>query len=626
MRAIVIGTQPVDLFPGHPIQHALYQTTVSQMKRSRTSVLRLFATLYLTTQLLPTNAQVTTEVEWQRCIGGSGFENGIGLTPVSDGGFVCVGWGDSMDGDAVTSRGANDILVAKLDANGALLWSRCLGGSSEDFGFRCVEASDGSIVVVGITASSDGDVTVNQGNQDLWIIKLSQAGNIIWQRTYGGSGSEPSGQIEETADGGFIINCITSSVDGDVSGSMAGGNQDHWVLKISSTGNLEWNQALGGTEAEAAFRLLQLSDGGFLLAFAYTSSNDGDVTNFHGVDDAWLVKLSATGTIVWTRTIGGSGSDTGNEVVELPNGDILLAGSTESNDVDITLNQGGRDGMLAKLNSAGDILWVRTYGGALQDGLTSIAPKSNGNVILCGESRSSDGDLTINNGEVDIWLLEVDANGTLISQRSYGGTAFDVAFVYELDQDDPILTGVSTSTDGPMSDNHGELDLWIGNLPLNGAARWQRSLGGSAVDRGFVRARTSDGGYVAAGFTWSNDGDVSGNHGQQDMWVVKLRVTGPEEPQAPLQCALYIPTAFSPNSSGKNDAQCLYGTDCITSMNFGIFNRWGNKVFESTKPDVCWDGTFNGQALDPAVFVYHLSATLTSGETVEKQGNITLVR
>jgi len=99
-------------------------------------------------------------------------------------------------------------------------------------------------------------------------------------------------------------------------------------------------------------------------------------------------------------------------------------------------------------------------------------------------------------------------------------------------------------------------------------------------------------------------------------------------PPAPICLAenIFVPTAFSPNASGTNDQHCVRGGECIKSMAFGIYDRWGNKVFESTDPTACWDGTHNGQALDPAVFVYHLSATLAGGETVEKQGNITLVR
>jgi gliding motility-associated-like protein len=89
--------------------------------------------------------------------------------------------------------------------------------------------------------------------------------------------------------------------------------------------------------------------------------------------------------------------------------------------------------------------------------------------------------------------------------------------------------------------------------------------------------------------------------------------------------AVFVPTAFSPNASGKNDQQCVYG-DCITTMAFSIYDRWGKLIFESSDPKTCWDGTYEGKALNPAVFVFRLTATLTNGDVVEQSGNITLVR
>jgi gliding motility-associated-like protein len=576
---------------------------------------------------LQLNAQITTEVEWQRCIGGSDLDEGHTVVETSDGGLVCLGYTNSIDGDALANHGDRDILVVKLNATGAILWTRCLGGSAGEYANGCIEASDGTIMILGNTSSTDGDVTMNQGEQDLWVIKLSPAGTIVWQRTYGGSGDEVGYEIEETTDGGFILHGPTTSADGDVVGSLASPfNQDHWVLKISSSGALEWSQALGGTQLDNGAKLIPLADGGFLQCFAATNSNDGDVTNNHGGQDAWLVKLSAMGSIEWARTIGGSAGDNGNDVLELDNGDILFAGSTLSNDGDIPTNQGGADALLARISGGGVVQWVRTYGGSLEDGLVIITPKGNGNFLLSGSTASVDGDVTNNNGAQDAWLLEVDASGSLLWQRAYGGSAYEQCYIFSDDQNSLVLTGVTNSTDGPMADNHGDLDIWLGELPQNGDALWQRSLGGSAYDRGRLQARTADGGYVVMSFTDSNDGDVSGNHGLRDMWVVKLRVTEPAEPPEPLECALYIPNAFSPNNSGKNDAQCLFGTDCIKTMAFNIYDRWGNKVFESTDPKACWDGTYNGQALDPAVFVYHLSATMFNGDLVERQGNITLVR
>lgn len=109
--------------------------------------------------------------------------------------------------------------------------------------------------------------------------------------------------------------------------------------------------------------------------------------------------------------------------------------------------------------------------------------------------------------------------------------------------------------------------------------------------------------------------------------IACITITVIEPPPIPCTAEnIFVPTAFSPDASGMNDQQCVQGAQCISSMSFAIYDRWGLKVFETTDPEACWDGTFNGQALDPAVFVYHLIATLNNDGTVERQGNITLVR
>jgi len=610
-----------------PIAHDLRLMCMNTTGRGTTW--RLFlAALFLATQVLPAVAQVTSEVEWQRCIGGSEADWGLDLTATDDGGFICFGNSRSDDGDAVGSNGDVDMLVTKLNGDGTVQWTRVLGGSDVDWAFSCIEASDGSILVSGITRSNNGQVTGFNGYQDLWVVKLSPLGIILWQRAYGGSGGEGAGYIQETADGGFLIHGNTDSSDGDVQGFHPGVGltTDCWLFKIDSSGQLVWSRAIGGSGSEATGKLVQTMDGGILMCFIYAESNDGDVQNNYGGWDCLLVKLNAGGVLEWSLTVGGSRSDEGSDVLELNTGDIMLLGRTSSSDGDIAINQGDSDVLLAKVSSAGQLVWARTYGGSLDDDGKRLFVAPDGGFIIGGESRSNDGDLSANQGGFDAWVLKVDANGALEWQRSFGGSLNDRVLLDEAASGGYVLSGYTNSNTGDVQGNHGSGDLWFAKLTMDGDLAWQRCVGGSASDWGYLHAQTPDGGYVVIGSADSNDGDVSGNQGDRDMWVVKLRVTGPEEPPAPLQCALYIPTAFSPNSSGKNDAQCLYGTDCITSMNFGIYNRWGNKVFESTDPKACWDGTYNGQSLDPAVFVYHLSATLTGGETVEKQGNITLVR
>lgn len=581
--------------------------------------------LYLA--LHPLCAQVTTEVLWQRCIGGSGFDDpGPGFTRTADGGFVVLGWSDSNDGDVTGSHGVMDILVTKLDADGAVQWSRVLGGSMADFGVSCIETSDGSIMVMGTTGSADGDVTGTQGIQDIWLVKLSAQGTLLWEHTYGGSGSENAiVPLRQTPDGGFMFHGLTTSEDGDVTDLNGPGEQDHWIVKLDAAGDIEWNVTLGGSEAEYGIDLLPTPDGGYVVNFAYVRSNDGDVVNYHGEDDLWLVKLSATGAIVWSLTIGGSQQDQGKDAVVLANGDVVILGQTKSTDGDIPENHGDYDVLLAKVRSDGTLLWTRTYGGSQQETASDLLPLDDGGFLVMASAHSSDGDVTGAHGGQDMWVLKVNANGDLLWQRTFGGSGFELGILAAPTDDGYLLCGSTFSGNGNIEGHHGDRDLWLAKIDEQGGLVWQRCLGGSASDQGWLRAELEDGSLVAFGYTESNDGDVSGNHGGRDLWVVKLKVMV-DVPEEPLECALYVPTAFSPNNSNTNDGQCLYGTDCITSLSFNIYDRWGTQVFGTTDPEACWDGTYDGQPLDPAVFVYHLTAALNNGESVERQGNITLMR
>lgn len=569
------------------------------------------------------SAQVTTEVLWQRCLGGSLDDIGFRVCQTSDGGYACMGYGASADMDFADSHGSEDILITKLHADGTVQWSRVLGGTAEDRAIDLLEASDGSIMVVGNTYSNDGDVTANHGEMDIWLVRLSSLGTIVWQHTYGGSGNEVLGQLEEAVDGGFLIHASTGSGDGDVVGFHGGNGFDNWMFKIDAAGTVEWSRAIGGSAHDGGGHMVRMADGGILVNFSFTGSNDGDVTNHHGEGDCLLVKLNSSGVVQWTRAIGGSLAESGSDAVELSNGDIMLLGTTASSDGDITTNHGESDVLLARLNSSGDLLWTRTYGGALYDAGLNIVAATDGGFVLGCTSASNDGDVLGNHGANDAWLVKVDANGALLWQRSIGGSSGEIASMVQDTGGGSLFWGSTTSNDGDVEGSHGGVEFWLAKLSTEGDLRWQRCLGGSDDDTFKCLIQPTDTTYVAFGFTESNDGDVSGNHGARDMWVVKLKAIGPTE--AP-ECALFIPNAFSPDNSSKNDTQCLYGTACIRSMSFNIYDRWGTKVFESTDPYVCWDGNYNGQPLDPGVFVYHLSATMTNGEIVERQGNITLMR
>jgi len=198
--------------------------------------------------------------------------------------------GLDINGSHIKNGGAvyADCWVIKLDLAGILQWQKCLGGSGSDFGFSGLQTTDGGYIIVSYTNSNDGDVSGWHGDLDYWVAKLDISGNIQWQKCYGGSSLEIPNEIQQTADGGYIIAGESYSTDGDVKGLK--GKNDYWLVKISNAGTLEWQKCLGGTSYEESHSVKQTSDGGYILAGVSTSV-DGDLTGNKGSNDFWVIKL-----------------------------------------------------------------------------------------------------------------------------------------------------------------------------------------------------------------------------------------------------------------------------------------------------------------------------------------------
>ncbi|MDO8969181.1 MAG: T9SS type A sorting domain-containing protein, partial [Saprospiraceae bacterium] len=172
---------------------------------------------------------------------------------------------------------------------GNLEWQKTLGGNSLDSATEICITSDGGYVVFGVGSSNNGDMTGHQGGYDYWVVKLDAAGNLEWQKSFGGSGEDWGKSIKQTNDGGYILFGSSQSNDGDVVGNHGG--QDSWLLKLDSAGELIWQRALGGTKAEVGSYVQQTHDGGFILT-GRSQSNDGDASFNRGSSDYWVVKLS----------------------------------------------------------------------------------------------------------------------------------------------------------------------------------------------------------------------------------------------------------------------------------------------------------------------------------------------
>ncbi|CAN5671463.1 lipoprotein [soil metagenome] len=407
-------------------------------------------------------------IEWQRCYGGNSFDTPYFITRTIDHSYLLLGITNSTNGDVSGNHGNYDIWIVKIDSLGDILWKHCYGGSSDEFVAYAIEDNDGSIYITGSTTSNNGNVAGNHGSYDGWLLKLDSAGNLLWQHCYGGSQGDLLGGIVRTPDG-LLICGATRSTDGDVSGCYNCPNGgDTWVIKTDTSGTLQWQRCYGGSGDESGGEIIKSHHQSYYF-IVRSESGDGDVSNAMGGGDIWIVDIDSAGSILWNNCFGNNGINYQGSTVIKPNGDFEIAGSSSQSLPPDTLNHGGMDFWLANYDSTGIELWVNSYGGSQDDWLSQMCKTSDGGYAAIGITSSNDFDVSGNHSQPiasDVWVIKVDSLGAL---------------------------------------------------------QWQKCLGGVDIDQGHCILETSDSGLLILSEADSFDGDLigSGTHGA-DFWLVKL--------------------------------------------------------------------------------------------------------
>ncbi len=398
-------------------------------------------------------------------------------------------------------------------------WSKHYGGSKSDGANDMQRTADGGFILAGYARSADQDLTGNKGAADYWVVKIDSLGELEWQRNYGGASDDFATAVLQTDDGGYMVAGGTVSFDGDVSGNH--GQEDAWLLRLDAIGNIVWKKCYGGTQNDRAERIRPTTDGGFVVA-GYSQSSNGDLTNNKGEFDFWVFKINSNGTILWQKNLGGSLSDFAFNVIQTVDGGYLVAGSSFSNDGDVVGNQGFYDYLVVKLDSAGNVLWSKSFGGVGEERAYGIALVADGALIV-GTSNSATGNVPGNFGGYDYWVIKVSPTGNLVWSKNLGGSQEDRAFAIASKADGgALVTGLSASSDQNVVSNYGSRDAWLVNLDSNGSVIWEKNLGGTLDDRFFAVMELDDGGYACAGYSTSSSNDLPGNNGEQDLWVVRL--------------------------------------------------------------------------------------------------------
>jgi len=326
-------------------------------------------------------------LQWTKTIGGPETEEGNSLIQTSDGSYVIAG--------ATNSSGAGyvDFYVVKLDANGSLQWTKTIGGPGYEIGHSLIQTSDGGYAIAGETYS------FGAGGEDVYVVKLDANGNLQWTKTIGGENDDRGFSLIQTSDGGYAIAGYTSS--------FGAGQLDVYVVKLDSTGNLQWTKTIGGPGDEVGTSLIQTSDGGYVIAGATRSFGAGGT-------DVYVVKLDANGNLQWTRTIGGKKEDGGVSLIQTSDDGYAIAGATTSS------SAGRYDVYVVKLGANGNLQWTKTISAKSKNLIkSSIIQTSDGSYVIAGTTRS------FGAGKDDVYVVKLDQNGNAccaVSQTSRVGS------------------------------------------------------------------------------------------------------------------------------------------------------------------------------------------------------------
>lgn len=414
------------------------------------------------------------ELLWINTFGGSGIDQATDLVESADGNYVIVGSTYSTDGElsGIKSSSDSDYWVLKLSKEGVILWNKVYGGAEDELATGITTTTDGGYVISGYSRSDNCYPDSNGGFHDYWILKIDANGNEVWCQNFGYPGSDQASAVIETKEGEIFTTGYF-----DVSASEGEGNE-----------------------------------------------NRGSNGNLHGVGEYWGIKMDAQGDFFWKRYFGGSNNDRSFDVIQTADSGFIMIGSSESSDFDITDSKGSYDFWAVKVSANGDKEWAKSYGGSEIDVAYGITSAADGNYLIVGDSRSLDQDISQNNGNADMWLVKISPNGTLLWEKNFGGGQFDSAKgITSISDGNFLITGSSRSSNLDVSANQGENDVWFIVVDANGTLLFEKNIGGTSLDFSEAAIYTSDGSVVVVGNTESNNGDITQNKGIKDLLVFKIK-------------------------------------------------------------------------------------------------------
>lgn len=420
-------------------------------------------------------------------------------------------------------------------------WQTCFNNPLYDNASDIVATGDGYLLVGSSLLSEP--IPPDFYDNDIWLIKIGLDGEFIWQKMLGGSNSDEPAQIVPSSDGNYFIIAISTSSDGDITANPYPIGSNYWIVKIDGEGNIIWERITGGNGGDISYCSTPTSDGG-LIAMGWTTSSDGDISQYYGSYDMWLVKLDSFGTKVWDFTRGTAGPEFGQAVMETSDKGILAGGGTVVmgvGNIECTTGPDRADAILFKLDSIGNVEWQHCYGGSENESITALLEIEDG-YILGAYTMSNDGDVTgcgyhqgwniIGDCTADIWLIKVDFSGNIIWKKCFGGTQFEAVFkIFQTSDENLVVFGKTNSFDGEVAGNHsisGHNDIWMFKVSSTGNLIWQRCIGGvgdELINPGVIQLSDADYTIVSSIEAGSNDDITCGNYPEINWGIWAFGIT-----------------------------------------------------------------------------------------------------
>lgn len=415
---------------------------------------------------------------------------------------------------------------------------KTLGGSGADY-FTCLTPTRDGGLISGGTSFSDISFEKSEngrGNGDYWVVKTDKLGKIQWDKTIGGSDNDNLKSIIQTSDGGYALIGESSSNISFEKSENSRGSSDYWLVKLDSKGNIQWDKTIGGSGTEYIDNFVQTEDGGYILAGSSDSYISGEKSeNSRGFFDYWVVKLNKYGKKIWDKTIGGNGYDWCSPISLTKDGGVIVGGFSNSNisGEKTEDSRGGSDYWLVKLDSRGNIQWDKTIGGSADEYCHGIDQTDDGGYIIAGSSLSGvSGEKTeYNRGGADYWAVKIDRNRKIQWDKTIGGSGDDWCNnMIQTKSGGYMLVGGSLSSPdssgrGDKSEySRGGADYWVVNLDNRGKLIWEKTIGGYYDDWGDAVAEPQKNLFWVGGLSYSPIGadktDFARDNG--DYWIVQL--------------------------------------------------------------------------------------------------------